>query len=220
MNKINYQKQLDKLIEFFEEEGIRPKLLVHSCCAPCSSYVMEYLSKHFDMTMFFCNPNMDSEEEYFKRAFELKRLINETGKQGVIKAVIAGYDPEEFQKAALGHEDDPEGGERCRRCYRLRLKKTAEYMCEINSKNPKEGFDYFATTLTLSPLKNAEVLNNIAKEISESFGIKCLETDFKKRGGYQRSIELSKEYGLYRQDYCGCKFSKEARIKFKQRTSA
>ena len=215
MNKRNYQKELDQLIRNNEEAGIRPSLLIHSCCAPCSSYVMEYLNRYFDLTMFFYNPNMDSQEEYDKRAAELERLIGELNRKDPdhpILLVTEGYDPEAFEEIAAGHEQDPERGARCHRCYELRLRKTAEYMAAHNAaceKKPElKPFDYFATTLTLSPLKDAEVLNAIAKQLAEQYNTKCLETDFKKRGGYQRSIELSKEYGLYRQDYCGCRFSR------------
>lgn len=210
MNNRNYQKELDRLIEDIAGRGVRPRLLIHSCCAPCSSYVMEYLSRYFDLTMFFYNPNMDSLEEYIKRANELRRLIDETGMSERIRLVISDYTPEDFESIAAGHEQDPERGERCLRCYRLRLEKTASYMQSYNLTHPEEKYDYFATTLTLSPLKSAEALNDIALQLSEQYSVKCLETDFKKRGGYKRSIELSKEYGLYRQDYCGCRYSKRA----------
>lgn len=210
MNNRNYQKELDRLIEDITAKGVRPRLLIHSCCAPCSSYVMEYLSKYFDLTMFFYNPNMDSPEEYIKRANELRRLIDETGMSERIRLVISDYTPEDFDSIAVGHEQDPERGERCLRCYRLRLEKTASYMQSYNLTHSEEKYDYFATTLTLSPLKSAEALNDIALQLSEQYSVKCLETDFKKRGGYKRSIELSKEYGLYRQDYCGCRYSKRA----------
>ncbi|MDO4962440.1 MAG: epoxyqueuosine reductase QueH, partial [Eubacteriales bacterium] len=234
MQKRNYQKELDKIIEENERAGVRPRLLVHSCCAPCSSYVMEYLSRHFDLTMYFYNPNMDSKEEYEKRAAELRRLIGELNAEAAsaaagnadgakapaaaggpvshgvpspISCVIADYDPESFEEIAKGHEDDPERGARCLKCYELRLRKTAEFMLHWNENVP---FDYFATTLTLSPLKNAEALNSIGEQLAEQYGLKCLASDFKKKNGYKRSIELSKEHGLYRQNYCGCRFSKEA----------
>ncbi len=221
MNKRNYQKELDKLIEGFQAEGRRPRLLVHSCCAPCSSYVMEYLGRYFELTMFFYNPNMDSRAEYDKRAAELERLIGELNrkaaeedadipdtlqKRSPIRVIVADYDPEHFEEIAKGHEKDPERGPRCHRCYELRLRKTAEYM-----RDHKESFDYFATTLTLSPLKDAEVLNDIAVQLAAQYGTPALQTDFKKKNGYKRSIELSHEYGLYRQDYCGCRYSKAAR---------
>ncbi len=218
MQKRNYQKELDQFIGECEKAGIRPRLLVHSCCAPCSSYVMEYLSRYFDLTMFFYNPNMDSREEYEKRASELLRLIGELNakqqdaEHTPIRAVIADYDPESFEEIARGHESDPERGARCHRCYELRLRKTAEYMEAHNQScgtDPGEPpYDYFATTLTLSPLKDAEVLNSIGEQLAEQYRIKCLASDFKKRNGYKRSIELSREYGLYRQNYCGCRYSK------------
>ena len=235
MNKRNYQKELDKLIEDFQAEGRRPRLLVHSCCAPCSSYVMEYLSRYFELTMFFYNPNMDSRAEYNKRAAELDRLIGELNQKaddsGVlpasapIKLIVAEYDPESFDEIARGHESDPERGPRCHRCYELRLRKTAEFMKEHNDRcrqndtgdSERPGFvgelpfDFFATTLTLSPLKDADVLNDIAAQLAEQYGTPALCTDFKKKNGYKRSIELSHEYGLYRQDYCGCRYSKAAR---------
>lgn len=213
MNKRNYQREMDELLAKNEEAGIRPSLLMHSCCAPCSSYVMEYLAKRFRLTMYFYNPNMDSRTEFEKRASELERLINSMNEKGSdIELVVAEYEPQEFERIAKGHETDPERGERCHLCYRLRLEKTAGYMSRYNDEHPGSGFDYFATTLTLSPLKDAEVLNDIARQIAVQYDEKCLETDFKKRGGYQRSIELSKEYGLYRQNYCGCRFSKAAAV--------
>ena len=239
--KRNYQKELDELIARNMEAGIRPRLLVHSCCAPCSSYVMEYLSRYFDLTMFFYNPNMDSREEYEKRAAELKRLIGEMNR-GILKEIsdngtssgsfpgrtpirliVEEYDPEPFEKAAFGHESDPERGERCRRCYALRLRRTAEYMRQYNllhadgTHSDELPFDYFATTLTLSPLKDAVALNEIAEQLAAQFRLNCLATDFKKKDGYKRSIALSQEYGLYRQDYCGCRYSKAARIAHKNR---
>ena len=236
MGKRNYQKELDAIIAENEACGIRPRLLVHSCCAPCSSYVMEYLRKYFELTMFFYNPNMDTREEYDRRAAELVRLIRELNAddpEHVIQYVIEDYDPESFEAIAKGHETDPERGARCLSCYKLRLNKTAEYMHEHNSECEKAAalqedatgiengacssyavlkqnapFDYFATTLTLSPLKSAEALNDIAEQIAREKKLRSLPTDFKKRDGYKRSIELSHIYGLYRQNYCGCRFSK------------
>jgi len=233
-NAINYQRELDKMIERNLSEGIRPRLLVHSCCAPCSSYVMEYLSRYFDLTMYFYNPNMNSREEYDKRASELKRLIGELNQRAEeqrsggaaadgtplpskIGLIIEDYDPESFEKIASGHESDPERGPRCRLCYELRLRKTAAFMQDYNHRAVQDPsadsrpFDYFATTLTLSPLKDAEALNEIASQLAVQYQVRALLTDFKKKNGYKRSIELSREYGLYRQDYCGCRFSKQAR---------
>ncbi len=239
--KRNYQKELDELIASNLEAGIRPRLLVHSCCAPCSSYVMEYLSRYFDLTMFFYNPNMDSREEYEKRAAELRRLISEMNRKMAeeaadngassdalpgrtpVRLIIEEYDPAPFEKAAHGHESDPERGERCRRCYALRLRRTAEYMQQHNlqhtdnTQSDELPFDYFATTLTLSPLKDADALNDIAEQLAEQYKLRCLVTDFKKKDGYKRSIALSREYGLYRQDYCGCRYSKAARKAQKSR---
>lgn len=208
MNKRNYQKELDLITAQFKEAGIRPGLLMHSCCAPCSSYVMDYLVNFFDITMYFYNPNMDSAEEYYKRAEELKRLINEMGFGESIKYVIEDYDPENFEKIAVGHENDPERGTRCHLCYRLRLTKTVEYMKRHNALHPDDKYDFFATTLTLSPLKDADVLNSIAEQLAAQYNVKCLATDFKKRDGYRKSVGLSEKYGLYRQNYCGCRFSK------------
>ena len=199
MNEYSAQKKLDMMISRLQN---RPKLLIHACCAPCSSYVMEYLSSFFDLTMFFYNPNMDTGEEYRKRAAELVRLPEEMHLQGAVSVVTEEYDFREFERISAGLEEEPERGKRCLRCYELRLRKTAEYMSRCG------GFDYFATTLTLSPLKNAETINRIGLLIEKETGAKYLETDFKKKGGFLRSIELSGEYGLYRQNYCGCKYSK------------
>ena len=218
MGRRNYQKELDAIIADNEKNGIRPRLLMHSCCAPCSSYVMEYLRKYFELTMYFYNPNMDTRDEYERRARELRRLIaelNEADPEHPIDCIIEEYDPESFETIAKGHETDPERGARCLRCYALRLNKTAEYMHKFNleciyevSNKSMLPFDYFATTLTLSPLKSAEALNDIAEQIAMQKQLKALPTDFKKRDGYKRSIELSHLYGLYRQNYCGCRFSK------------
>lgn len=197
MNKINYQKQLDKVIENLGET--KPTLLLHSCCAPCSSYVLEYLSQYFDITIDYYNPNIDSKEEYEKRVHEQQRLVNEMNLP--IKVIDAGYDPQTFFDMAKGYEQEPEGGKRCYRCYKLRLDQAA--------KLAKEGeYDYFTTTLTISPLKNAAWLNELGQKAGELEGVEFLPSDFKKKGGYQRSIQLSKEYNLYRQNFCGCIFSK------------
>lgn len=210
MQKRNYQKELDAIIAEYEKKGIRPRLLIHSCCAPCSSYVMEYLRKFFDLSMYFYNPNMDSAEEYDKRAAELRRLIDELNAEDpehLIHCFIEDYDPENFERIAVGHENDPERGARCMLCYELRLRKTAEFM-EAHNAGSELPFDYFASTLSLSPLKNAEALNSIAEQIAGQKHLQALPNDFKKREGYKRSIELSAKYGLYRQNYCGCRFSK------------
>ncbi len=206
----NYQKQLEEVLQ--KESGHRPKLLLHTCCAPCSSYCLEYPLSHFEITVFYYNPNITEEAEYRHRAAEQQRLIEALGCDiGRLAAFAEGpYEPQRFLEAAKGLEKCPEGGERCERCFRLRLETAAEYAA-------KNGFDYFTTSLTISPLKNAPLLNTIGKEMGERYGIAFLPSDFKKRGGYQRSIELSKKYDLYRQDYCGCAFSKAEREEQKKR---
>ena len=199
MNKINYQKELDKIIENNKEN--KPSLMLHSCCAPCSSYVLEYLSKYFDITVFYFNPNISPESEYIKRVNEVKRLIEEMPDCEDVKFLEGRYNPNEFYDCAKGLEDAPEGGERCLKCFRLRLRETANAAA-------KAGSEYVCTTLTISPLKNADNLNKIGKEECEKLGLKWLPSDFKKKNGYKRSIELSNEYDLFRQNYCGCVFSK------------
>ena len=203
MEKQNYSLILEKTIKENEKAGLRPTLLLHACCAPCSSYVLEYLSKYFDITLLFYNPNISPEEEYNFRAAELKRLIGEMPLPSDISIITEKYDPQEFYDMAKGLEEFPEGGERCKKCYRLRLSRTAKIASEQN-------FDYFTTTLSISPYKNAEWLNVIGNEEGECYGVKYLFSDFKKKNGYKRSCELSSEYGLYRQNYCGCEFSKKA----------
>ena len=199
MNKINYQKKLDHVIE--EIGSSRPTLFLHSCCAPCSSYVLEYLSRYFQITIFYYNPNIDSEEEYQKRVKEQRRLIREMHLDG-IEVVDGGYHPDCYYETVRGFEKEPEGGKRCYLCYQLRLREAARLAAE-------KGFDYFTTTLTISPLKNAQWLNEIGEEEGKRCGVTFLPSDFKKKGGYQRSIQLSKEYSLYRQNFCGCVFSKK-----------
>ena len=200
MNKRNYQSELDEIIKTNTEEEKRPKLLLHVCCAPCSSYCMEYLTKHFDITLLFYNPNMDSSEEYEKRKNELLRLVKEA--DFPVKTVTDPYNPQEYFDAVHGLEDIPEGGDRCFACYELRLKRAAEYAAQ-------NGFDYFTTSLSISPYKNAEKINEIGERLAAEYKVAHLPSDFKKKNGYKRSIELSKEYDLYRQDYCGCVFSKK-----------
>ncbi len=191
---------MDDLIEGLKKEGRVPALFLHSCCAPCSSYVFEYLSEYFDITDFYYNPNIYPPEEYEKRVREIKRLIEEQPHKHEVAFVEGKYDPERFFEIAKGLEKCPEGGERCAKCFELRLRETA--------KEAKErGFDLVTTSLTISPLKNAALLNEIGERVCREEGVTWLPSDFKKRGGYQRSIELSKEYGLYRQVYCGCVFS-------------
>lgn len=201
MNKINYQKQLDEIIENIKAKGETPDLLLHSCCAPCSSYVLEYLSQYFKITIFYYNPNISPEEEYRKRVEEQKRLVSQLPVKNPVKFIEGDYRPQDFYDIAKGLEDIAEGGERCFKCYRLRLEHTARLAAEL-------GTDYFTTTLSISPYKNAQKLNEIADELSEVYNVKNLPSDFKKKEGYKRSIQLSHEYNLYRQDYCGCIFSK------------
>ena len=196
----NYQKELEKTIEEIKRTGEAPTLLLHSCCAPCSSYCLEYLSEYFKITVFYYNPNIYPESEYALRTEEQKRLIKELKVKNEISFLEIGFNPDEFYSAVKGLEKEKEGGERCFVCYRLRLSKTAE-------EAKKRGFDYFTTTLSISPLKNAEKLNEIAEDEGIKNGIKHLPSDFKKKIGYKRSTELSRQYGLYRQDYCGCIYS-------------
>lgn len=201
MNKINYQKQLDKIIDEIQKNNETPTLLLHSCCAPCSSYVLEYLSQYFKITIFYYNPNISPEEEYKKRVEEQKRLISQLPTKNPVSFIEGEYIPQDFYNMAKGMEDLKEGGERCFKCYRLRLEKTAKLAKE-------QEFDYFTTTLSISPYKNAPKLNEIADELSEIYSVKNLPADFKKKEGYKRSIQLSSEYNLYRQNYCGCVYSK------------
>ena len=204
MQNINYQKDLEKLLDVFEKEDRVPTLLLHACCAPCSSYVLEYLASHFHITIFFYNPNISPAEEYEKRVVELHRLVSELPAKYPVQVIDGVYEPEKFYAMAKGMEDIPEGGERCFACYRLRLTEAARIA--------KAGkFDYFTTTLSISPLKNARKLNEIGQELAGIYETPYLLSDFKKKNGYKRSIELSHEYGLYRQDYCGCVFSKQER---------
>ena len=197
----NYQRKLEILINNLSGT---PRLLLHCCCAPCSSYVLEYLSRFFEITCLFYNPNISPAEEYEKRAEELRRLISEQPHKNPEIIIVEKYNPQDFFAAVKGYEHIKEGGERCFRCYRLRLEMAAKYAKEYN-------FDYFCSTLSISPLKNARKLNDIGEELSEIYKISHLPNDFKKKGGYKRSIELSAEYDLYRQNYCGCVFSKNER---------
>lgn len=215
MNQVNYQKELEKILdeivrgkntgkELFSKV---PSLFLHSCCAPCSSYVLEYLAPYFAITVFFYNPNISAEEEYRRRVEEQKRLIevfNEEKKGYPILYVEGDYEPEKFYEAVAGYEATGEGGERCFRCFDLRLRETA-------LRAFGEKCDYFGTTLTISPLKNAGKLNEIGQQLSKEYGVKWLPSDFKKHNGYKRSVELSGQYELYRQDYCGCAFSRAER---------
>lgn len=201
---MNYQKELDKLIERLSITKSRPKLLIHSCCAPCSSYVLEYLANYFEITVFYYNPNIFPEEEYSKRVAELKQLLDKMPLPKGIHLIEGSFYPEEYYRLVKGMEEEPEGGNRCFACYELRLKETARLAAE-------NQFDYFTTTLSISPYKNAEKLNEIGERLAGEYKVAFLPSDFKKRNGYKRSIELSGEYNLYRQDYCGCVYSKRER---------
>lgn len=200
--KINYDNLMQEEVSKFTS---KKKLLLHSCCGPCSSYVLDYLNKYFDITVLYYNPNIYPESEYIKRLNEQEKLIKELNNKN-INIVTIGYDEKEFYRTIKGHELDEEGKERCHLCYKLRLEKTCLYAKENN-------YDYFGTTLSVSPYKNSEVLNNIGKELEETYQIKYLYSDFKKKDGYKKSIELSKKYDLYRQEYCGCKFSLDSSSK-------
>ncbi len=205
--KINYQKELDKILIGLEEENMtsKPKrLLLHSCCAPCSSYVLEYLANYLEITIFYYNPNIFPKEEFHSRADEQEKLIDQLTTKYPITFVKGDYNSKDFYHAVAGLEDEKEGGERCFVCYDLRLREAAKMAKE-------EGFDFFTTTLSISPLKNAGKLNEIGEKLSNEYGVSYLFSDFKKKSGYQRSVELSSQYGLYRQDYCGCVFSKKER---------
>ena len=197
---MNYQKELDNLLAQLEKEERVPSLLLHSCCAPCSSYVLEYLGQYFNITVFYYNPNIFPESEYTKRILEQQTLIGQMRVKYPVSFIAGSYDKDRFYEMAKGLEHVKEGGERCLKCYELRLRESA-WIAKSG------GFDYFTTTLSISPMKNAARLNEIGLRLQEEYGVNYLISDFKKKNGYKRSIELSKEYGLYRQDYCGCEFS-------------
>ena len=199
MPKLNYQLELDRTLQKLSIENKRPSLLLHACCAPCSSYVLEYLTQYFDITVFYYNPNISPENEYLHRVSEIKRLISEMCPS--VSFIEGRYEPEKFYEMAKGLENEPERGARCLKCYRMRLEESAAVAKE-------NKFDYFTTTLSISPQKDSIVLNSIGKEISEKYDIPYLFSDFKKKGGYKRSIELSAQFHLYRQNFCGCIFSK------------
>lgn len=203
---MNYQIELDKIIGRIESEAIlrTPKLLIHSCCAPCSSYVLEYLSNYFAITVYYYNPNIYPEEEYLRRVKEQEQLIESMEFKNPVMFMKGDYDTNKYYELIKGHEGDKEGNERCFLCYRLRLEEAASVAKE-------GGYEFFTTTLTISPHKDAVKLNEIGEELATSYGVLFLPSDFKKRNGYKRSIELSDKYGLYRQDYCGCVFSKRIR---------
>ena len=203
---MNYQKELESIIKKHQASAYVPTLFLHSCCAPCSSYVLEYLSQYFVITVFYYNPNIYPDEEYYKRVEEQKDFIRRFPSKHSIFFAEGAYNKERFYQMAEGLEDVPEGGERCFRCYELRLREAA-------GQAKIRGMDYFTTTLSISPLKNAQKLNEIGLALGEEYGVKYLVSDFKKKDGYKRSVELSREYGMYRQDYCGCVFSKQERAK-------
>lgn len=198
--KENYQVLLDKELEAIRQSGRTPRLLLHACCAPCSSYVLEYLSAYFEITLFYYNPNIAPESEYRFREEEARRLIAAMPLPRPVAFLPGAYDPAVFTRAAQGLETLPEGGERCTRCYRLRLEAAAREAA-------RDGYDYFTTTLSVSPYKNADKLNALGREIAMQAGVPYLVSDFKKRDGYKRSCALSAKYGLYRQNYCGCVYS-------------
>lgn len=197
----NYHLTLDKTLESIALSGRTPRLLLHSCCAPCSSYVLQYLSAYFAITVLYYNPNISPEEEFYRRAEEQQRLLREMPLPRPVTLLVGDYAPEKFAAIAAGLEHQPEGGERCLACYRLRLEEAAK----IAAAN---GFDFFTTTLTISPLKNAAKLNAIGGELAAQYGVPYLYSDFKKKDGYKISCQLSAQYGLYRQNYCGCIYSR------------
>jgi len=204
--KENYQRKLEKVLESLADREDRPRLLLHSCCAPCSSYVLEYLNRGFDIAVYYFNPNIAPAEEFERRVAEQIRLAEALPHEGRVEVIRGEYEPGVFYDAVRGHEGDPEGGERCGICFRLRLEAAAKLAAQ-------RGDDFFTTTLTISPLKDAQRLNAIGMELAEQYGVSWLPSDFKKKNGYKRSCELSAEYGLYRQDYCGCVFSKRDAMK-------
>ena len=205
----NYAKELERLIQKLQQEGKVPRLLLHACCAPCSSAVLEYLSQYFAITLLYYNPNIAPLEEYQKREAELRRLVSQMKFTHPVELLPCQYDGQAFVQAARGLEGEPEGGKRCEACFRLRLRYAAQEAARLR-------FDYYTTTLSISPLKNAPLLNQLGEEIGREFGVAHLPSDFKKKDGYKRSVQLSKEYDLYRQDYCGCAFSKAQRQREKE----
>lgn len=209
----NYQIELEKIIKNHLVKGETPTLLLHSCCAPCSSYVLEYLSQYFKITVFYYNPNIYPDEEYFKRVSEQKEFIRRFPAKNKIDFIEGVFDKERFYDITRGMENIAEGGERCFKCYDLRLRQTAQMALA-------QGFDYFTTTLSISPLKNAAKLNEIGLNLSQEYGVKYLVSDFKKKNGYKRSVEISQQYNMYRQDYCGCIFSKQQRELLKNTNKA
>lgn len=201
MNKKNYQAELENLITKIERDGCVPSLFLHSCCAPCSSYCIEYLSQYFSVTVFYYNPNIYPDEEYYHRVKEQQEFIKKFPTKHSVAFVEGDFEKERFySEVAYGLENEPERGRRCVKCFDLRLRETAK-------RAKADGFDYFCTTLTISPMKDAVLLNELGTKIGDEVGIPFLPSDFKKKNGYLRSCEISKEYNMYRQDYCGCEFS-------------
>ena len=202
--KNNYQIKLDNIIKEIDKGKRLPSLLLHSCCAPCSSYVLEYLSKYFLITILYYNPNIGDIDEYNKRLNEEKRLIAELSTDNPVSLIEGIYDNNRFQGLVIGHEKDKEGTDRCFICYEMRLDETARVAVD-------KGFDYFTTTLSVSPYKNSEKINELGERLGDKYNVNYLYADFKKKNGYKRSIELSRIYNLYRQDYCGCIYSTKGR---------
>ena len=202
--KINYQIEMERELARIAESARRPRLLLHSCCAPCSSYVLEALNRAFDIDVYYYNPNISPRDEFDRRVEELNRLAANLPHENALRVIVGNYDNAAFMALCRGHEADPEGGARCALCFRMRLEATAKLAAKL-------GSDYFTTSLTISPLKDAQLLNAIGSEQGRREGVAWLYSDFKKKNGYKRSCELSREYGLYRQDYCGCVFSRRER---------
>ena len=199
-NKRNFQRELDRILSNIQSEGVTPTLLLHSCCGPCSSYVLEYLTQYFNVLLYFYNPNIHPLEEYKKRLDAQHKVVSRMKLEDRVKIIEGEYDPKVFFDAVSGLESEPEGGKRCEVCIKLRMEKAAEAAVKYNA-------DYFATTLTVSPHKNAPYINNTGEEISQIYDISYLISDFKKKNGYKRSTELCRIYDIYRQNYCGCVFS-------------
>ncbi len=205
--KVNYQVELEKIIEEISKDREKPKLLIHSCCGPCSSYVLDYLNNYFDISIFYYNPNIFPEKEFVYRSKEQEELINKMGLD--TKFIGQEHRSQEFYETVIGYENEPEKGSRCSLCFKLRLEETAKYALE-------NSYDYFTTTLSISPHKDAQLLNQIGRELEKVYGIKYLYSDFKKKDGYRKSVDLSKKYNMYRQEYCGCEFSYKAYKKKKE----
>jgi epoxyqueuosine reductase len=199
--EVNYQKQLDKIVDGLH--GEQPRLLLQSCCGPCSSYVLEYLTRYFDVTLFWYNPNIYPEAEFNKRFQNQIKVIEEMGLADRVQIMASPWKHGDYLTRVKGLEAEPEGGERCTACFRMRLNETAQMA-------KKYGYDWFCTTLTVSPHKDAKRINELGEEMEKAYGVCFLPSDFKKREGYKRSTELSRQYGIYRQNYCGCEFSKSA----------